>query len=128
MISTTSNNVIQFPRKPTDKIVAPQTVEEVIDSVESIKQLHIQETLETVVPILFDKLAAASFQPENELEFMKDGALIVESIRSFLLKLYDVNHPLQLIAEHLFEQIDEDGNLEVSSKVKLIINRSEDAD
>lgn len=123
-----SNNVIQFPRRSTDRIAAPQTVEEVIDSVESIKQLHIQETLETVVPILFDKLAAASFQPENELEFMKDGALIVEAIRSFLLKLYDVNHPLQLIAEHLFEQIDEDGNLEVSSKVKLIINRSEDAD
>jgi hypothetical protein len=44
----------------------------------------------------------------------------------FLLKIYSVNHPLQLIAEHLFEQTDDEGNLEVSDKVKLIINRNED--
>jgi hypothetical protein len=122
-----ANNVILFPKQfSSDRGSAPQTIEEVIDSVESIKQLHIQECLETIVPIMFDRLAAAGFQPEDEIEFIKDGALIVESIRSFLLKIYSVNHPLQLIAEHLFEQTDDEGNLEVSDKVKLIINRNED--
>ena len=116
-----ANNIIQFPRRGPDRYTGPQTAEDVIDNMEVVKQLHIQETLETVVPMFFDKLAAAGFLPEDELDFLKDGALIVEATRSFLSKIYNVDHPLQLIAQHLFVEIDDEGNLEVSDKVKLVI-------
>lgn len=120
-----ANNVIQFPKRGPERAIIPQSLKEVIDSVESVKQLHIQETLEAVVPMLFDRLSMAGFQPADEMEFIKDGALVVESIRSFLLKMYETSHPLQMIAMHLFEQVDDEGNLEVSDKIKLVITPTE---
>ena len=120
-----ANNIIQFPNKGVERQIGPQSLEDVIDSVEIVRQAHIQESLETIVPMLFDKLSLVGFQPDNEMEYIKDGALIVEAIRSFLSKIYGMNHPLQMIAEHLFEQVDDEGNLEVSDKVKLIITPTE---
>jgi hypothetical protein len=58
--------------------------------------------------------------------FLKDGALIVEAARSFLNKVYGMSHPLQIIADNLFVQIDGEGNLEVSDKVKIVITPTEE--
>ena len=118
------NNVIPFPRKRQailNDMPPPQSIEEVEETVDVVRQVHIQQALEQVIPMLFDNLALAGFQPSDEMHFLKDGALIVESARSFLNKIYDLPHPLQLIADNLFEQVDSDGNLEVSDKVKIVI-------
>ena len=119
-----SDNVIPFPRKSRTTlgvVTPPQSMEEVVETVDIVRQAHIQQTLEQVVPMMFDNFALAGFQPADEMEFLKDGALIVESARSFLNKIYGAHHPLQLIADNLFEQVDSEGNLEVSDKVKIII-------
>lgn len=118
-----ANNVILFPRsgKTTSGVIPPTSIEEVEDNVSTMKNIHIQEALEHVVPKLFENLAILGFLPEDETVFIKDGALIVESVRAFLLKLYDMEHPLQLIADSIFVESDETGGLEVSSKVKIII-------
>ena len=119
-----SDNVIPFPRKSRTTlgvVTPPQSMEEVVETVDIVRQAHIQQTLEQVVPMMFDNFALAGFQPADEMEFLKDGALIVEAARSFLNKIYGAQHPLQLIADNLFEQIDSEGNLEVSDKVKIII-------
>lgn len=119
-----SDNVIPFPKKVQASlglVPPPQNMEEVEETVDIVRQAHIQQTLEQVIPMLFDNLALAGFQPLDEMTFLKDGALIVESARSFLNKIYGMSHPLQLIADNLFEQIDSDGNLEVSDKVKIVI-------
>ena len=119
-----SDNVIPFPRKTKTTlgvITPPQSMEEVVETVDVVRQAHIQQTLEQVIPMLFDNFALAGFQPTDEMAFLKDGALIVEAARSFLNKIYGANHPLQLIADNLFEQIDSEGNLEVSEKVKIVI-------
>lgn len=120
----TANNVIMFPIKNAR---GPQTIEEVTDSLDMVRQLHIQETLELVVPRLFESFSVAGFAPEDEesLVFLKDGALIVEAARSFLCKISGVTHPLQLVAESMFEQVDDQGNLEVSDKVKIVITPTE---
>jgi hypothetical protein len=57
---------------------------------------------------------------------LKDGALIVESVRSFLSKIYNIEHPLQLVSENLFEHTGEDGNLEISQKNKITITKNDD--
>jgi polyhydroxyalkanoate synthesis regulator phasin len=122
------DNVIPFPRKRQSALgeMAPQSMEEVEDTVDIVRQAHIQQTLEQVIPMLFDNLALAGFQPIDEMVFLKDGALIVEAARSFLNKVYGMSHPLQIIAENLFVQIDGEGNLEVSDKVKIIISPTEE--
>lgn len=123
-----TDNVIPFPRRRQSALgeTAPQSMEEVEDTVDIVRQAHIQQTLEQVIPMLFDNLALAGFQPIDEMVFLKDGALIVEATRSFLNKVYGTSHPLQLIAENLFVQIDGEGNLEVSDKVKIVITPTEE--
>ena len=123
-----TDNVIPFPRKNQNlgTMPAPQSIDEVEETVDIVRQVHIQQTLEQVIPMLFDNFALAGFQPINEMEFLKDGALVVEAARSFLNKIYGMQHPLQLIAENLFEQVDSDGNLEVSDKVKIVITPAQE--
>jgi hypothetical protein len=123
-----TDNVIPFPRKNQNlsTMPAPQSINEVEETVDVVRQVHIQQALEQVIPMLFDNLSLAGFQPSNEMDFLKDGALIVEAARSFLNKTYGMSHPLQIIAENLFEQVDSDGNLEVSDKVKIIITPTQE--
>jgi hypothetical protein len=122
------DNVIPFPRKRQSALgeMAPQSMEEVEETVDVVRQAHIQQALEQIIPMMFDNLALAGFQPADEMAFLKDGALIVEAARSFLNKIYGMSHPLQIIADNLFVQIDSEGNLEVSDKVKIIITPTEE--
>jgi hypothetical protein len=119
----TSNNVILFPTK-NNKYNGPQTLEEVDETIDLVKQFHIQETIETIVPSLFDQLNIAGFLPdEDDEEILKHSAMVVESIRSLLCMVRGINHPLQLIADNLFVQTDD--GLAVSDKVKIIITPKE---
>lgn len=115
-----ANNIIMFPSK---NLRLPQTIEEVADTLDLVRQVHIQETLELIVPMLFDNISHSGFNPDDEDEnaLLKHGAMVVEAVRSFLCKVSGIEHPLQIIAENLFEQVDSEGNLEVSDKVKIVI-------
>lgn len=95
-----SNNVISFPKSSID----PSRIneEEIEDRLELLKQYHIQETIALVIPNLFNQLEIAGFLSEDESEDIKDGAFIVESIRSLMSKRYDMYHPFQKIANNLF--------------------------
>ncbi len=117
-----TDNVIPFPKKPNPNVVEPKTIEEVEESVDVVRQVHIQTTLEQVVPMLFENLALAGFQPVDENDFMKDGSLVVEAIRSFLCKIYCTDHPLQAVAEHVFV-LNPDGSLEISENAKIQITQ-----
>lgn len=124
-----SNNIITFPGKSkldSNIIQSPKSLEDVTDTVDVVREAHIQQALEQIVPMLFDNLALAGFQPLDETELLKDGSLIVESMRSFMSKLYGMSHPLQLIAENIFVQSDPDGAIEVSDKIKIIITPIKD--
>ena len=119
----TANNIIIFPSKNT-KYTGPQTLEEVDETIDLVKQFHIQETIETIVPPLFDQLNVAGFLPdEDDEEILKHSAMVVESIRSLLCMIRGINHPLQLIADNLFVQTDD--GLAVSDKIKIIITPKE---
>jgi len=115
-----ANNVIKFP---LHNYRAPITIEQVDENLDLVRQIHIQETLELVVPKMFESFSVAGFMADDEetSEFLKHGAMVVEAARSFLCKISGIDHPLQLIAENMFEQMDDEGNLEISDKIKIII-------
>ncbi len=120
---TQANNVVLFPTR-NNKYNGPQTIEEVDESMDMVKQFHIQETIETIIPSLFDQLHIAGFQPdEDDDDILKHSAMVVESIRSLLCMLKGIDHPLQLIADNLFIQTSD--GLAVSDKVKIIITPKE---
>ena len=114
-----SNNILVFPKQ---KIPSPfpQNIEQVDEEMDSVKQYHIQEAIEIVVPLFFENLAIAGFSPSNDETDIKDGSFIVESIRSLMCKFYGINHPFQDIAENIFEQ-QEDGILKMRENIKMIL-------
>jgi len=104
----------------------PQTIEEIVENMADVRNVHIQESLEEVLPMLFDRLSLAGFNlDEDDTNITKHGALVVEAVRSFLSKVYGMEHPLQIIANNLFET-DDEGNLSIANDVTITISNKTD--
>lgn len=113
-----SNNIVKFPKKYD----GPVSIEDVQENINMFKYYHIQETIENLVPMIFNSLEISGFdviQDEENITNLSDGALIVESIRSILCRHYGLFHPFQVISENVFEEDDE--NYE-SLKIKDSLN------
>ena len=108
------NNIIQVPGIVAREI--PKNEEEIFQRVDNIKHLHIQEVLSTMVPIIFNQMATAGFdfiddEETGEVNNVKDGAFLVEALRSIMLKHYEIEHPIQILAENLFNEDEDSGVL-----------------
>ena len=89
-----------------------------------VKFNHINETLATVIPMLFTNLELAGFNfsvdEEEDIDYsVKDGSFIVESVRSMLCKYHNIKHPFQDIAEAVFIKNETDGSFAVTNKLNL---------
>lgn len=121
-----SDNVIMFPSRGNH---TPQQIsaEKINVDMRMVKFNHINEALETIIPMLFNNIMIAGFDiipddDEDEDENIKDNALIVESIRSILCKYYELNHPLQNVAEEFFAR-KEEGVLTVTRHLEVDLSQ-----
>jgi len=107
-----ANNIIEFPNKNKLLTGKPKDMIEVTLNVNQIRFNHINETLQAVVPMIFSNIELAGFDfipnEDDEDPNIKDGALLVECLRSMLCKHYNIEHPLQRVAEELFIRQDDD--------------------
>lgn len=119
-----SNNIISFPKKIVNN--NPQTHEEVEDDVENIKMYHVQRTIETIIPWIFDCITAAGFEPENEETGDEVYAgFMVEGIRALLYKACEMHHPFHDVAEKMIV-VSEDGALKLAFGKKITIDIPEE--
>lgn len=99
------DNVIKFPRNYNGKF-SPVNESDVEDKVISLKHHHINETLATVIPNLFMSLDAAGFDfgidDGQEDVYIRDGAFLVEAVRSLLCKYHGLEHPFNTLAQEVF--------------------------
>lgn len=98
------DNVVQFPK--AKKNSPPQNLEEVQSNLDAVRTLHVEETMAVLAGTMFDQLAVSGFDFDSEEEVpkdIKDVALVFESIRSLLMKQYGMEHPFQLLGDHMFE-------------------------
>ena len=126
-----SNNVIRFPKQNNNQNRDEAVIEEISRNVEMMKHYHIQETIANLAPIIFNNLEVAGFSisDDEDEEIVRDGAFIVESIRSILCKHYKIYHPFQQIADNIFEPDDaEEGVLRIVEKLDLKLKKSEVAE
>lgn len=94
------NNVVLFPFKENQ---TPEiTIEQIRINKELIRSIHVDETLDEIVPMVFDYIQYMGFNLSRKKGMTKDITLIVESIKSFLYKYHDMDHPLQKVAEDVF--------------------------
>jgi hypothetical protein len=121
-----SNNVIVFPKNNIN-IQKSTTMEEIQHNVEMMHHYHIQETIANMAPMIFNQLEIAGFFiSDEEVTDIKDGAFIIESLRSVMCKYYDIYHPFQLISENVFEEDKrEDGALRIAEKIDLVLKKNE---
>jgi hypothetical protein len=68
----------------------------------------IQVLVEEMCEAMFIGLREAGFDNCEDMSYTKDLAMIAESLRSYMLRLQDRYHPVQDIADQLFDW-DEDG-------------------
>lgn len=123
-----SNNVVQFPKKNNKLQNEENTIEKITRNVDMVKHYHIQETIANLAPIIFNSIEVAGFDisDDEDEEIIKDGAFIVEAIRSILCKHYEIYHPFQQIADNVFEPDDEDeGGLRIVEKLDLNLKKTE---
>jgi len=124
-----SNNVIQFPFKGSTT-QTQLSLKDVVLSVNMIKHSHISQTLETIIPMLFNNMEIAGFnivplEEDGDDEHIKDGALIVEAIRSLMCKYYEIEHPFQELSEKLFIAHD-DGSFALAKTLIMDFKESDD--
>ena len=121
------SNVIQFPGINRNPLVLQE--EKIATDMNSVKLNHIHETLQILIPKLFNDISLAGFdvvpEEEDDSENIKDSAMIVESIRSLLCKYYDIKHPIQEISDSFFIE-GEDGTITVTKHLDLNLEEYEE--
>lgn len=124
-----SNNVVSFPKgKSTSKDI---TLEDIQHNMDMMRHYHIQETIQNLVPMIFNQLDVAGFGLiEDDVDHdIKDGALIVEALRSLMLKHYEMHHPFQQVAEAIFiPHPKEEGAYKIVNKLDLELKTVEDVE
>lgn len=127
-----SNNVVTFPKQyngPKVEVISSEDIERNLDM---MKHYHIQETIANLTPMIFTQLEISGFSFGGEedddddiedgipLENIKDGAFIIEALRSLMCKHYGIYHPFQQISEHVFHQDDiELGALKIADSLNI---------
>jgi len=119
-----SNNVIVFP-KHNPKVVDSRntSIEEVQNNINMARHYHIQETISNLAPLIFNQLEVSGFNfpEETDDEDIKEGAFVIESIRSMLCRYYGIYHPFQRISDNVFipDDEDEDGSMRIVDSLEL---------
>ena len=118
-----ANNVVSFPKQNNRS--KDKSIEEVQNNINMVRHYHIQETIASIAPIIFNQLEVAGFvlsEDDEDEDNLKDGAFLVESLRSIMCKYYDIYHPFQQIAESVFiPDDDEDGALRIVETLNLAL-------
>jgi hypothetical protein len=128
-MSETKSNVITFPSRGKFINNPPISEESAAIGVSMVKFNHINETLATVIPMLFNNLELAGFdfsaEEEEQDDNVKDGSFIVESVRSMLCKYHNIKHPFQDIAETIFIK-EKDGTFKLTKKLEIELSDYEE--
>lgn len=124
-----SNNVVTFP-KPYSGPKEEVSIEDISKNLDMMKHFHIQETLTNIAPMIFNQLDISGFtlsDPDSEeFENIKDGALIIESLRSIMCKHYGMYHPFQKLSEEIFYPDDSDEDvLKIADSITIDLKNSE---
>lgn len=120
-----SNNVVIFPKQNKNSSQA-KSFDEIKQNMEMMRHYHIQETIANIIPVVFNQLEIAGFHMDDQEESdIKDGAFIVESLRSIMCKYYDIYHPFQQIAENVFSQDKEEGTLRIADSINISLNNDQ---
>jgi hypothetical protein len=117
--------VVKFPRSNLNVSALPTDMKEADAALVNTKLYYVQSSLNMIMHLVINHLELAGFDTinQNDLFTVKECALIAESIRSFMFTSYDLNHPMQRVADAIFIEKDpeEDKNAQKDESIHLDI-------
>lgn len=93
-------NVIAFPG--SKRKTPPQTMEELLESVEETRREHIEYLIDDILPFVFQRCLDEGFDLGTD-DCLKSTALLVESFRAALYNTAGIEHNLHSVAEQCFK-------------------------
>jgi len=104
------NKVIAFPRTHKGH---PKTKEDAEAVVGLMVEEYVEEILDFLGPLIFDQLRIAGVKSDDK-SFIPDFTMIHESIKSLMLKNWGEYHPIQSIAEEIFDPAKDNIKIEIN--------------
>ena len=103
-MTAVQNNVVMFPKEKKDSPV--QNMDEVMYVIENTKKAVAEIIIEDVVGNMFQNFSRYGIVVKEKFGpiFMKDVALIIESIKSGVYRSLEYDHPLHNFSDKMFEQ------------------------
>ena len=123
--------VIPFPINAMSARIhePPKTEKQAEQAVDDVKKFHIQETLLTISPMLFERLSISGFD-FSDINTTEDdvvhGAFLMEALNSLLHRYYGLYHPFQTVAEHIVvKKEDESDEYTIADQINISFVDSE---
>jgi hypothetical protein len=109
-----TDNVIVFPGFRRES--PPQSIEEITVRVEQTRKDHINGVLNDLIPELIHTFASYGIDINSD-EYIKDVAMVIESIKSMISRQYRVEHPFHKMVNTFFEfSLNEDNSVAYTYK------------
>ncbi len=97
MPANTSNNIIPFPTQFTTK-----DPDEIWDRIQDMKEFSVEESLEFIMPPLFDVLTAAGYQIDDP----RKAHLLIALVRAIMASHFQLPNALNNFIEVHSEELD----------------------
>ncbi len=94
-----TDNVVIFP--VTKKQSPPQTIEEIVDRVTQTRIDHVENVLIDIIPDMIHMFGSYGLDISSD-DYVKDVAMIMESVKSMISRQYHVEHPFHKMVDTIF--------------------------
>ena len=106
-----TDNVILFPGFRRED-APPQNLEEIVDKVTQTRKEHVASVMNDMIPDVINMFGAYGVDI-NEDKYIKDVALVMESIKALLHRQYNLEHQFHKMVDGIFEfSYNEDNSIE----------------
>lgn len=95
-----TDNVVVFPGFKRES--PPQSVEEIVDRVTQTRKEHVEGVLNDLIPDLIHLFGSYGLDVSSD-EYIKDVAMIMESVKSMISRQYHLEHPFHSMVDNIFD-------------------------
>lgn len=103
------NNVVKFPgifhHRPGN---TPPSIEEIKIAKQDVSTFHVEEASADLIEYILTTLPVYGFNFNEDVtnDYSKNIGLMIESLRALLFKYHGIEHPLHVIAQEMFTEVE----------------------
>jgi len=110
-----TDNVVLFPGFKRES--PPQTVEEIVDKVTQTRKDHVDGVMIDLVPDFIHMFGSYGLDVTSD-QYIKDVAMIMESVKSMVSRQYNLEHPFHEMVDNIFDfSYNEDNTVAYTYKI-----------